>query len=386
MLVLTLAAVACTDGGSTTGTTTAAEPGRLVTLDSEGDVVVLDPDGSNSRKITDAAGQDVIHTQPIWSPDGSTIAWGQADENGFSVGVGSPSSEVTTSITMPNLPFYMYWSPDSRSLGVLHNGTTGVEFQVVDVAEETSSSLDEDSPFYFSWSPESDRVVTHAGPTRTETITPDGDRVELEPTAGSYLAPQWTPNGVFHVAGDRLLLEDEEGERRPIVGTAGFTMFIANPQGTHVAYQSTDDSSGITASTEELPTPITNSVVVADVETGETEIVDTELALGFFWSPDSRSLLVLTTSESTVVPLIWTVDGNQTDYPGYEPSPRMLQDTFPFFPQYAQSVSFWAPGSEAFAYAGQMDDERGVWVQALDGATPTRVSDGRWVAWSPPEP
>jgi TolB protein len=60
----------------------------------------------------------------------------------------------------------------------------------------------------------------------------------------------------------------------------------------------------------------------------------------------------------------------------------MLQDTFPFFPQYAQSVSFWAPDSSAFAYAGAVGDEPGIWIQDLEGDAPTKVSDGTWVAWS----
>ena len=64
----------------------------------------------------------------------------------------------------------------------------------------------------------------------------------------------------------------------------------------------------------------------------------------------------------------------------------MLQDTFPFFPQYAQSLSFWAPDSSAFAFAGQVEGQGGIWVQDLAEDSPTMVSDGTWVAWSPARP
>jgi TolB protein len=64
----------------------------------------------------------------------------------------------------------------------------------------------------------------------------------------------------------------------------------------------------------------------------------------------------------------------------------MLQDTFPFFPQYAQSISFWSPDSSAFAFAGLVDGDDGIWVQHLDEDAPTMVSDGVWVAWSPARP
>lgn len=364
-------------------------PGRLAVVDGAGDIVVMDPDGGNQLAVTENAGTEnpAIYMQPIWSPDGSTLAWGQTTGTGFGVGISRPGSGLTTTLTTPNLPFYNYWSPNSRHLGVLHNGPSGVQFQIADVEQESTELLDEDAPFYFSWSPEGDRVVTHAGASRVETIEPNGNRTELEPTTGNYLAPQWTENGVFHVVEDQLVLEDNGGDRRPVIAVSGLTLFVSNPQGTHVALQATgSDGSGITASTDEFPSATTGAVVVVEVATGDTDIVDTSPALGFFWSTDGRSLLALTASESAIVPTVWTIDGEQTEYTAFRPPGSMLQDTFPFFPQYAQSVSFWAPDSSAFAFAGQVEGATGVWVQPVDRESPTRVSDGTWVAWSPATP
>lgn len=362
-------------------TTTASHPGQLVVLDSSGDVAIINPDGSNRMTITDDAGESAFYTQPIWSPDASMLAWGQITADGFAVGLHSPGSDDTTTVATPNLPFYMYWSPDSQNLGVLHNGTTGVEFQMVDVAAGTMMSLDEDTPFYFSWSPDGDRVVTHAGGSRTETIRPDGERRALEPTAANYLAPQWSPSGVFHVAGDRLLLEDEDGMRTPLVAVSGLTMFVANPQGTQVAVQTGSDDPGLSVSTAEVQAP-GSGVLVVDVASGQTETVTTDPSIGFFWSPDGESLLVLSAPAQQVVPLVWEQGGTTTGYPGYRPPATMLADTFPFFPQYAQSVSFWSPDSAAFAFAGSVAGETGIWVQELDRDQPSKVSDGAWVAWS----
>lgn len=345
----------------------------------------MDPDGSDHVRIVGSEGTDspALYMQPVWSPDGSTVAWGQRTGTGFGVGISQPGSDLVTTLTTPNLPFFNYWSPDSRFLGVLHNGDAGVQFQVADVAEESTSLLDEDAPFYFSWSPDSDRVVTHAGATRAETLTPGGDRAELEPTTANYLAPQWTQQGVFHVVGDRLVLEDDQGGRRPVAAVAGLTLFVADPQGTKVAMQSTgDDGSGITASSEDFPSPTTDAVVTVDVETGDTEVVDDSVSIGFFWAGDGETLLVLRPEEGRVVPVVWA-DGQATEYAGFRPSRMMLQDTLPFFPQYAQSVSFWSPDSSAFAFAGEVDGEEGIWVQELSEDSPTKVSEGTWVAWSP---
>ncbi|HET8740691.1 MAG TPA: hypothetical protein VFO17_13280 [Acidimicrobiia bacterium] len=393
-LLLVIALVACTsetdDGGTTvdTGQTAQHDPddsGRLVILDDSGDIVVMRPDGSERLAMTDDAGQTALYTQPIWSPDATTLAFGHVTEDGFAVGISRPEDEEVTSVPTTNLPFYMFWSPDGANLGVLHNGTSGVEFRIVDVDAGTSASLDEDSPFYFSWSPEGDRVVTHAGEDRAETIATDGTRTALDPTAGTYLAPQWTPEGVFHVVDDVLVLETPE-ERRAISAVAGVTLFVVNPQGTLVALQSTGDGSDVTASTEELPTVATRAVVVVDVVTGEAEIVRNGLALGFFWSPDGESLLVLTQTDTGLVPVVWRADSEDLVYDAYLPPARMLEDTFPFFPQYAQSLRFWAPDSSAFAYAGAVGDERGIWVQELDSEDPTKVSEGVWVDWSPAAP
>ena len=388
-LILTIALVSCTSDGDESSESTldpaeeaaSDDPGRLVILDESGDIVVVRPDGSEVDAVTDDAGESALYAQPVWSPDASTLAWGQVNEEGFAVGIQVPGSGDPTTVSTTNLPFYTFWSPDGENLGVLHNGTSGVEFRMVDVASGTSASLDEDAPFYFSWSPEGDRVVTHAGRDRAETITPSGERETLEPTAGGYLSPQWGPNGVFHVVDDHLIIE-VDGERRPIVAVTGSTMFVSNPQGTLLALQATGDGSDLSASTEELPTVTTRAVVVVDVETGEAEVVSNGLALGFFWSPDGESLLVLTTSDSGVVPRVWHADGDEMVFDSYFPPQSMLQDTFPFFPQYAQSVRFWAPDSSAFTYAGAVGDEQGIWVQDLDAGAPMKVSDGTWVAWS----
>jgi TolB protein len=368
---------------TTTSTEPRVDPGRLAVVDDRGEVVVMRPDGSDRVALTDRGDNPGIHMQPVWSPDGSILAWGQSSGTGFGIGIGRPASGEVKILTTPNLPFYTYWSPNSRYLGALHNGTTGVQFQIVDVEEETTQLLDEAAPFYFSWSPEGDRVVTHAGVSRTQIITPQGDRVDLEPTSGHYMAPEWTPRGVFLVVDRVLMLEDGEGRRTPVADISGPAMFVANPQGTHVALQTIGDASTITASTEEIPSVVTDSVVVVDVATGGVEMANSSPAVGFFWSPDGRSLLILAADESGITPRVWQLDGTASTFATYRPAPRMLSDTFPFFPQYAQSVSFWSPDSTSFAFAGAVDGDDGIWIQDLDSDTPRKVSDGSWVAWSP---
>ncbi|HEX6221101.1 MAG TPA: hypothetical protein VF115_08400 [Acidimicrobiia bacterium] len=376
-----------TSAAPTTTTSTApaiTDPGRLVILDGAGDVVVLDPNGSNRTQVTDDAGASALYTQPIWAPDGQNVAFGQVTADGFSVGLHDVAGAETTTITTRNLPFYMSFSPGGDRLGVLHNGSTGIDFNLVDVEAGTIERVDAGAPFYFSWSPENDFLVTHVGVDRVETIDGDGEKTTLEPTGPQYLAPQWTSQGVFHVVDDTLVVETQDGTRGAVAGVSGLTMFVTNPNGTLVAMQSTGDGGAIEVALSDPPTIPANRVVVVDATSGDVAEVTEELALGFFWSPDGEKLLTLVPSERSVIPRVWVSDGTVSDYPSYIPPTAMLQDTFPFFPQYAQSLSFWAPDSSAFAYAGDVQERPGIWIQTLGEEGPQMVAGGRWVAWSGP--
>ena len=386
-LALALLLVSCIDvstgaDDAADSTTVETGPGRLVILDGSGDVVVIDPDGANRASVTDDASSRFVYTQPVWSPDGSRIAWGQIGDGGFAVGIQYPGSEEPTLVETTNLPFYTFWSPDGASLGVLHNGDAGVDFRIVDVERGTSITADSDTPYYFSWSPDGERVVAHAGENRFETITTGGDHDALEPTSPSYLAPQWTPDGIFHVVDDQLVMDDGQGSRVPMAQVSGLTTFVANPQGTRVAIQTTADGSGIAVALGAIPTVAPGNVMILDVETGTIERASQGLSAGFFWSRDGESLLILQPGSTGIVPRVWDVSGTSVDYVEYRPPSTIVRDTLPFFPQYAQSVEFWAPDSSAFAFAGEIDGEQGIWVQELSADRPTLVSDGIWVDWS----
>jgi TolB protein len=373
----------CTTASSGTDTTVATGPGRLVIVDGAGDVVLIDPDGSDREPITDSDSGTSRFTQPVWSPDSSKLAWGQFTEaKGFAVAIRDLKSGETTTLPTENLPFYTFWSPDGSHLGVLHNGSTGVVFRMVDVASGSNEIRDEDAPFYFTWSPEGDRVVTHAGVDRVESLGVDGSRERLEPTGPHYLAPQWTDRGVFHVAEDRLVVDDGD-ERIPIVEVRGFANFVANPAGDMVAIQTTGTGSGIEVSVRAAASVTSDDLVIIDVDTGELTTVAEGPAAGFFWAPDGETLLVFEIGDSDLTPLVWA-NGETTEFASHRPPITMIRDTFPFFPQYAQSIGFWSPDSTSFVFAGAVEGAEGIWVQELTSERPVRVSSGVWAAWSGP--
>ncbi|MGB7859917.1 MAG: hypothetical protein WBM90_05420 [Acidimicrobiia bacterium] len=374
LMASSLVLAACT---SNVAEPVATEPGRLVVIDGSGDVVIVDPDGANQLALTEDGGDGAVYSQPIWSPDGQRIAWGQLSDDGFAVAIGEVEETRVSEVAVTGLPFYLYWSSSGENIGVLHNGSSGLDFELVDVANGTAEVVGRGSPFYFSWNPSEEQLVTHVGQRTFDLIEAGGDKSNLGTTDPGYLAPQWTNAGIFHVAGEGLVIEND-GNRQVIADVGEFTTFVANGQGTHVALQTTRGAPAISVGLVDVEVAPVNVVVVVDVKSGETQVVSSEPSVGYFWSPDGESLLIFAATGGGVQPSVWTDGEELVDHVPFRPSLTLVRDLLPFFPQYAQSMSFWAADSSAFAYP--TDD--GVWVQTLDAEQPTRVSDGIWVAWS----
>jgi TolB protein len=395
LVVIGLGLVACTTAGEVAPTTTTAPPitdegpaGRLATIDDTGNVVVVDPDGSNRASLTDDGGVSARYTQPTWSPDSRQLAWSEVSEaGGPGLTMTDPDGGGRVTVPTRQAPFYISWSPDGRGIGLLHNGTSGViEFELLDVAEGVSRVVADGAPFYFSWSPASDEVVVHVEGSTFSTLDLDGRATDLGLTGDGYAAPHWTEAGIFHLSQLGLELRDPSGEPSLLALSSGPLALSASPDGTRLAVQALrpDGPEGVgVALTEPAPLP-TGSVVVVDVATQGVVTATERLSFGFFWSPDGRSLLVLEPTDdlSALRVLVWS-DAGTTELGRIAPHPAFLRDVLQFFDQYAQSLRLWSPNSSAVAVPGAVDGERGVWVFPVDGSDPTRVADGSWAAWSP---
>lgn len=394
-LLLVVLVAACDDAGegqvtstthppattSSTATDTQVDAGRLAVVEADGTVAVVEPDGSGRVVVADPA-DGVTFTQPIWSPDSRRVSYGEISGEGFVIHIDTMDDDALVSIPVSNSPFFMYWSPDGESIGVLHNGSQGLDFELVDVSEGSISVVDTGSPFYFSWSPDSDRVVIHEGAGRFEAVDLAGERSSLGETDAGYLVPQWLPQGILHVVDGRLVIAGDGGTE-VLADVGEQTMFVANSQGSQVAVQTLGPPEQ-TVSLAQTDSLRPNVVVVIDTATREARVVDTDPVVGLWWSPDGASLLLLTpiTDGSALMAKVWSEDEGLVEYSRYRPSPIQARDLLPFFPQYAQSMTFWAPDSSGFAIAGEVGGEIGIWVHQLGVVEPVKVSDGLWVAWS----
>lgn len=396
-----LISVACTAGGDVGSGSTAPPdpvvpsgpvgvedlPGRLVTLDDTGNIIVIEPDGSIPVSVTDDAGESARYSQPSWSPGSDRLAWSETSvANGTGVGLSDPDGAQRTTAAMDAPPFFMYWSPDGQGMGVLHNGSQGaIEFELVDTAAATTRVVANGSPFYFSWSPASDQLVVHIRGVEFAILDLDGAPTDLGDTAVAYPAPHWTPAGIFHLGVQGLQLRVDDGETRVLARTAGPLALVANGQGNRLAVQAVlpEGQVGIGVALEDTPPLPANVVVLIDVESGRLETITAAPSIGFFWSPDGESLLILepTSTIGEVRVLMWSA-GETRQLGVISPHPFFIRDVLQFFDQYSQSLQLWSPDSAAVTLPGAVEGEPGIWVYLVGGEDPVRVSDGSWAAWS----
>ena len=144
----------------------------------------------------------------------------------------------------------------------------------------------------------------------------------MAPTDGGYLAPQvGTRRHILMLYDGSLVTQAIGGVSTVLADVGEFTLFVANPQGSHVALQTAGGLPAISVGLVEIADVPNDSLVVVDVETGTFDVVSNDPTLGFFWSPDGRSLLAFRPTANGVRAIVWNLDGSTKEFAEFRMSP-----------------------------------------------------------------
>jgi hypothetical protein len=354
---------------------------RLIVLGDDGNLRSVAPDGTNVVPFTTDAGPAVQIDQPVASPDGRYVAWVEIRNGQPSVVTASRTGQLLQRVPMGLAPFFLQWDPTSANIAYLGNAAQGLGMGVIQnaVTVPDDVAIGGGSPFYLSWSPDGRRLLVHVGQTQLGVTDVGADLRRLDDRPGQFQAPIWLADGrtVYdreHGSRQQLVVV-EHGAPRVLATFTGSVAFDASADGTRLAYRINGGGSQ-------------DGLYVRPIDGGTPTLVTRVGAPAFFWSPTGDRLSVLTvTGSGSSRTARWNVwSGDQlVSFETYQPSQTFGERYLPFFDQYAQAFTPWAPDGSAFAFAGVIDGNAGVYVQPADGGAATRVSDGEFVLWSPPE-
>ncbi|MEZ5342589.1 MAG: hypothetical protein R2706_14420, partial [Acidimicrobiales bacterium] len=359
-------------------------PGQLAILD-ESVLIVSNPNGSGAR-IVDGGGATGA-AQPVWAPGGQTLGWVSYTDVDILITQlqmdGDAKSQTSIGSTFP---VYMQWNAAGDTLAYLRpNPFGGPELELGTVVPgEPAKAIGTAVPFYVSFAPDDNSILGHINDGQL-VIWSDGPNVDLGPASGSFTAPAWLDQNrvLVHLDDALTVIDLRDGSENVVAPIGRSTEFVVNPNHELVAFQ---------AGPPELMTVQdgggpTSTLRVAEIDTGLEVIVTDKTVAAFEWSPDGSMLAWLEVPEGpSVGGARWHywAGGEVAVSPEYFPSQMVVEQYLPYFAQFAQSHSGWSANGEAFAFAGRIGEDEGIWVQVMDPTEPPiLIGFGSMVIWSP---
>ena len=354
---------------------------------------------------------------PSWSPDGSHIAVIRSDGTNTGVvvfDVADPATgpaDPTVIFLRPSAaPFYVYWTPDGRSVSFLVNESNKLSLRVA--PSDGSAPIDgsgkgslvrSGDPLYFEWL-DADRLFAHIG-TGSEgflgEIGADGNAKGASlKRPGDFRAGIVSPDqaSIAFVRGaiggpGEVVVSRRDGSNEHAMTVYGQTALTFDPKGgsvASIASATADDVAGF---------PL-GPLKLMDAASGDVRTLVDGLVVAFWWSPDGRTIAALrvqpsiasatpsaapSQEPSTEVRLIFTdvASGQTLSQPIVRPAERFVSSLLAYFDQYALSHRLWAPDSASILMPEV--DEVGtthVIVRYADGSDPIQL-DGDFAFWSP---
>jgi Tol biopolymer transport system component len=386
---------------------------QIVYVDETGQVVAIEPDGSNARQLTDTQQRFQF---PTWSPDGRFVATIGSDVTG--TGLFVLSAAKTRQAIQPlyadrrNAPFYLFWSPDSNQVSFLASNSDGIGLHLVQADGSADSRLlTVGGPLYWAWTADSRQILIHSGfageASRLELIEADGNGTgEAIAAPGYFQAPGISADGRYLAYAEeingissQLVVVDRQTGAMEQQRHAGQVALAWSPTANQIAFIN---------GTEQNDGSFIGPLRLLDAATGEVRVLSRASIVAFFWSPDGRYLAAFSLvrrnegdinawagkdvaakrNQQQNLPrlrlLVYDVSNDEGRFLfDFVPTLPFARQFLPYFDQYALSHTLWSPNSDALVLSMEVNDRNQIFTINIATGQKRFLANGLMPFWSP---
>ena len=353
---------------------------RVAYVTPEGEIWTVVPDGSSRSRVSPA--DDGFYTWPTWSPDGRTIVFsavfGDSVENVRVELLEADLAEGTVSslhsgatgfvgLLAEDVVHYPIWSPDGSHLAFIAGREDGLALLLDDRGDDASPrEILGDGPLWLSWSFDSRYLLAHRAQDNILIDVGSGGTVDgymmtrVDSLAERYRVSAWSPIDTHFAYVERdgggdhvIIIATPEGartrvDRAPVIHSA----LSWSPDGRHLAVHGT---SGIT-------TYLGQQVILGegfrlyDADGSSADLGVGDLMIAMFWSPEGSRIAYVTAPDArgTLSWRLYDVATNESKLLAeFIPSGPQLV-LFSFFDQYALSHSPWTSDGRRLVFSGRL--------------------------------
>lgn len=396
---------------------------RIAVINTEGQLETMTPSGRDRCVLSDSR---YFYQFPAWSPDSRSIAVIGVEERHGGVFI-CDSPTVPHSTLRPlyesqkQQPFYLYWSPDNRSLSFLATHPRGdVALHIVPLSGGIGGSrlVDIGRPYFWAWSLDSQSILVHRGGGQQEAQLrfieyPFEHANESIALPGMFQAPgisssgrYWAYTALEQTNTSHIVIEDSQSRRRMCFEHKGKAI---------VSWSPNSDLLAVISPLEDAQ-HYYGMLRLIDPTTGRVNVLTDDTVIAFFWSPDGQKIAYFTLTHGTEwrdargenlyvqegyargrpLPLrhntaeVWldlnvvNIDSERSQLlTPFMPNPIFLNQYLPFFDQYALSHRLWSPNSKSLTLPVIANDREQIVVVPIDGQTPPlAIAEGIMSSWS----